>query len=235
MRTISFQSPLQTSTTPMANLAERAVSPDGRIWTYQKFSEAVSLGHVVVPVANVDVDTVSSSADESGAIIYITEASAGWTVGAYAEAFVLVDDGTGEGQHAKIRTNTTDTLILYKEYALTTALAVADSDIFIYRRGIGEKAAVTTKIQQAVGGLQVTNGAAINEYGWVLCGGAGVVIAGEVLTERGSFVTGDNTEGEVLKGTTAKGEFDEQTLGFVVGANTTADKGALVVYTIAAS
>lgn len=230
MRTIGFQDVLQDSTVSMANLGERAVTPDGRQWVYQKANEAISLGHVVVPVANVDVDTVSSSADEAGSIIYVTESSAGWTVGAYADAFILVDDGTGEGQHAKVRTNTADTLILYKEYALTTALAVSDSDIFIYRRGIAEKAAITDKTQQATGAAQVA--VASSSYFWALAAGPGVAIAGEVLTERQSVVTGDDTEGEILKGTTAKGEFDEQTLGICIGANTTADKGALIMFTL---
>lgn len=233
MRNITFQDVLQTVTAPFALLGERARTPDGREWVYQKANEALSLGHVVVPVANVDVDTVSSSADGDGSIIYVTEASAGWTVGAYADSFILVDDGTGEGQHAKVRTNTVDTLILYKEYALATALAVGDSDIFIYRKGIGEKAAITDKTQQAVGAAQVAFASA--DYGWVLAGGPGVAIAGEVLTERASVVTGDDTEGEILKGTTAKGEFDEQTVGICVGANTTADKGALIVFTCIAA
>lgn len=233
MRTISFQSVLSTVTAPLANLGERAVTPDGRVWVYQKANEACAKGNVIVPVANVDVDTVSSSADGDGSIIYVTEASAGWTNGAYAEAYLLVDDGTGEGQHAKIRTNTTDTLILYKEYALGTALAVGDSDIFIYRKGIGEMSAITDKTQQAVGATQVAFASA--DYGWVLAAGPGVIIAGEVLTERQSVVTGDDTEGQILKGTTAKGEFDEQTVGICVGANTTADKGALIVLTCIAA
>lgn len=230
MKNIMFQDALQESSIPLANIGERSQTPDGRIWVYQKFNEAIALGNVVVPVANVDVDTVSSSADENGRIIYVTEASAGWTAGAYADSFIIVDDGTGEGQHAKVRTNTVDTLILYTEYALTTALAVADSDIFIYRRGISEKSAITSKLQQAVGAAQVAFTA--NYYGWVLADGPGVAIAGEVLTARASVVTGDDTEGQILKGTTAKGEFDEQTVGICVGANTTADKGALILFTL---
>jgi hypothetical protein len=52
------------------------------------------------------------------------------------------------------------------------------------------------------------------------------------LTKGLSFVTGDDTEGQVVVGTTAKGAFDEQALGTVLEANTTADKGALVMVNI---
>jgi hypothetical protein len=142
-------------------------------------------------------------------------------------AWVLVDDGTGEGQVAKIKTNTADTLELYPQWALTTALSVTDSDIFISRYNTStEKSAITDKAQNAIGIAQVAFAA--NDYGWFLRQGVGIVIAGEVLTVDLSFVTGDDTEGQVLKGTAAKGPFDEQALGTVLAANSTVDKGALV-------
>lgn len=225
---INFQDVLQTSTTPIvANLGVHASTPDGSEWIYTKLNEAASQGFVAVPVAITEVETVSSSTNAAGQIVYITEASAGWTVGAFANAWVCVDDGTGEGQVAKIKTNTADTLELYPQWALTTALSVTDSDIGISRfNTLSEKSAITDKAQNALGICQVAFAA--NDYGWVLHQGPGIVIAGEVLTVDLSFVTGDDTEGEVLKGTTAKGAFDEQALGTVLWANSTADKGALV-------
>lgn len=226
MQRIGFQDVMQTSTTPLAVLGSRTGSPDGREWVYVKLNEAASLGHIVVPVADTGVDTVSSSADADGDIVYVTEASAGWTAGDYADAWLVVDDGTGEGQVAKIKTNTADTLVLYKEWALTTALAVADSDITISRAiSLSEKAAVTEKNQNARGAAQVAFSE--DDYGWVLAKGPGVVIAGEVIAEGKSFTTGDDTEGEVVVGVTAEGEWDEQTLGYSLSANTTADKGFL--------
>lgn len=224
---ITFQDVLKASTVPNAILGGRAETPDGSKWVYGKFNEAIAQGHVVVPVANTDVDTVSSSTNAAGQIVYVTEGSAGWTVGVYANAWLVVDDGTGEGQVAKIKTNTADTLELYPDYALGTALAVGDSDIIISRANtLLEKAAITDKMQNARGIAQIAFAA--NDYGWALVSGPGIALAGEVLTADGSFVTGDDTEGEVLKGTTAKGDFDEQSLGVVLAANTTADKGALV-------
>lgn len=230
MNQITFQDVFQTATIKSNKLGERAATPDGSQWVYVKASTALAKGSVAVPAAVTDVDTVSSSTDGQGLITNITEASAGWTVGAFANGFVYVNQGTGVGQVAKIRTNTADTLILYPEYALATALAVADSDILIWTQYLVVKSAVTSKIQNATGIAQVAFAAA--DYGWVLTRGIGVVLAGEVLIVGSNFVTGDDTTGQVLKGTTAKGPFDEQSLGEVIGANDAADQGAIVFVNI---
>lgn len=232
MQQISFQNVLKTSASPLAILGARASTPDGSLWVYTKLNEAAAKGNVVVPVAVTEVETVSSSTNGAGQIVYITEGSAGWTAGAYENAWVLVDDGTGEGQVAKVKTNTADTLELYPQWALTTALSVSDSDIFISRYNtLSEMSAITDKHQNAIGITQVAFTTAA-PYGWVLREGNGIVIAGEVLTVDLSFVAGDDTEGQVLKGTAAKGPFDEQALGTVLAANSTADKGALVMVDI---
>lgn len=226
MKQISFQNAYEPSDAASFTIGEQAQTPDGRKWIYVRAKGALAKGSVAVPIANVGVDTVSSSADANGNIIYITEASAGWTVGAYADSWVVVDDGTGVGQTAKIRTNTTDTLILYPEYALTTALAVADSDITIVSPFQVDKSAITDKVQNAVGIAQV---AFTDEYyGFILYEGTGTVLAGEALVVGKDFVSGDDTTGQVVKGTTAKGEFDEQPLGRCLVANAAADQNVLV-------
>lgn len=226
MNRVTFQAVGQTTTTPVAKLNERAITPDGREWVYVKANTALAKGSVAVPDEVTAVDLCSSSTDAQGRIVYITKASAGWTVGKFAEGWVVVDDGTGVGQAGKIKSNTTDTLELYPEFAFSTALSVSDSDITIRTTGEVDKAAITVKIQSAVGIAQCAFAA--SDYGWLLTNGEGVVLAGEALTVGGSFVTGDDTTGQVVKGTTAKGEFDEQTLGFCLVANASADQLALV-------
>jgi len=203
-----------------------AQTPDGATWTYIKAAEALSAYNVVVPDTEVQVETVSSSANNLGQIVYITESGASWTVGQYAGCYGIVDDGTGVGQVFKVQDNTVDTLILFPAYALTTALAVASSDITLTFPNVVDKSAITSKAQQASGITQVAF--ASGEYGWVMKTGTGGVKAGEVLTVSLSYVTGDDTEGQVLKGTTAKGEFDEQSLGYVRVANAGADQTTLV-------
>lgn len=226
MNQITFQAVRQAQSTNDFQIGSIGETPDGNRWQYVKAATAIDKGAVVVPEADTAVDTVSSSTDSQSRIVYITKASAGWTPGEFINGWVVVDAGTGVGQAGRIKDNTTDTLELYPEYAFSTALAVADSDITISRPYLVDEAAVTSKIQNSVGIAQVA--AAANDYLWVLVRGVGSVLAGEALTKGGSFVTGDDTVGQVVKGTTAKGEFDEQTLGRCLVANAAADQLALV-------
>lgn len=226
MRQITFQKTLQTDTVRLANLGDLAVTPDGRVWRYVKANEALSLGHVATRIANTDVDTVSSSTDGNSEITNITEASAGWTVGTYDDAYGCVDDGTGEGQVFKVKTNTADTLRLYRDYRLTTALAVADSDIVLVRPFLAEKAAVTTLNQILLGVAQVAFSA--SDYGWVLKEGPGVVIMGDAAVANEQVTPGDDTEGEAIAIANGETPDDISTVGRTLVANTTVDKGALI-------
>jgi hypothetical protein len=228
---ISFQDVLQTSVSPLAILGARYETPDGSVWIYGKVNEAVTKGFVVSPVANTDVDTVSSSTNAAGQIVYVTEAAAGWTAGAFTDAWIVVDDGTGEGQVAKVKTNTATTLELYPQWALGTALSVSDSDIFISTVNTKwEKVPVTVEETLCMGAAQVAF--ASQDYGFVLAKGPGIVIAGEVITALANFTPGDDTEGEVIIGVTAEGPFNAFSLGYSLAANTTADKGFLAMMAI---
>lgn len=222
MNQISFQDVLQT-TDKQGNFApgQRAMTPDGREWVYVKADSALAKGSVAVPNAVASKDTVSSSTDAQGRIVYVTEASAGWTAGAYADGWVVVDEGTGVGQLARILDNTSDTLILDPAYALSTALAVADSDITITTPHLVDKAAVTSMVQQAVGIAQVAFAA--SDYGWLLTRGDGSVLAGETLVVGRGFATGDDTIGQVVVAATGEGAYDLQNLGFCRVANSAAD------------
>lgn len=232
MMKISFQDVRQTTTAQGQTApGQVAQTPDGASWIYIKASAAISAGNAVIPQAEVQVETVSSSTNNLGQIVYITDSGASWTVGAYAGAFGIVDDGTGVGQVFKVQDNTVDTLILYPSYALTTALSATDSDITLTFPNVVRKSLITDKAQQTTGIAQIAFAA--SEYGWVLKQGTGRVIAGEVLTADLSFVTGDDTAGQVVKGTTAKGAFDEQYLGYCRVANAAADQGTLVYVNVA--
>lgn len=225
-RELSFQAVLQTNTVPHAKLGEVAVTPDGRSWRYVKANEALSLGHATTRIANTDVDTVSHGTDSASNRIYITEASAGWTVGQFENAWGCVDDGTGEGQVFKVETNSADTLKLYLDYKLTSALDVADSDIVLVRPFLAEKTAITTLNQIPVGIAQVAFAA--NDYGWVLERGPGLCIAGAALVANEQATPGDDTEGELTGIGNGETPDDVSTFGRTLVANTTADKGALI-------
>lgn len=228
MREITFQKVLQTSDVPLAGaeLGDRAQTPDGRQWVYVKANEAASLGHALTRIADSDQDTVSSSNGPDGQRTRITQASAGWTVGQFDYSYGLVDDGTGAGQFFKVKTNTADTLALFEDYVLTTALAVADSDVVLVRPFLAEKTAVTVLNQIPTGVAQVAFAA--NDYGWALTRGVGVVIAGAALVVNEFCTPGDDTEGEVI--TVGSGETVDDPSGFgrCLVANASADKGAMV-------
>lgn len=231
MNQISFQAVRQT-TTAQGSIApgQRAVTPDGREWVYVKADSALSKGSVAVPNAVASVDLVSSSQDSQGRNVYIKYATGGWTAGAYAGGYVVVDDGTGKGQMARIIDNTADTLILDPADALSTALSVADSDITINTPFLVDKAAVTSMVQQAVGIAQVAFSA--SDYGWLLTRGDGVVLAGETLAVGRGFATGDDTTGQVVVAATGEGAYDLQNLGFCRVANSAVDMLAHVFVNI---
>lgn len=232
MNRISFQNVYQAITQRGEfKLGERASTPDGRQWTFvQNTTSTLANGNIVVPAAVASADLFSSSTDSQGRIVYLTRAASTMTVGAYEDGIGVVDDGTGVGQTFKIRTNNATTFTLYPETALSTALAVADSDLTWMTMSKVVVAAITDKVQMTQGAVQLA--CVTGDYVWILTEGDGRAVAGEVLVVGKSFVSGDDTVGQVLKGTTAKGGFDEQILGYCIVANAGADQGVLVRYEV---
>lgn len=228
MNQITFQNAREVTTAPAFAVGQQAQTPDGNKWVYVSASTGgLAKGSVGIPATATAVDLVSSSTDALGRIVFITKASAGWTAGEFINDYVTVDDGTGVGQFARIMDNTSDTLQLYPEYALTTALSVADSDITITKPFHVVKAAITSKKQNATGIAQVAFAA--GDFGFLLYDGIGVVLAGASLTPIGSnFTTGDDTTGQVILGVTAEGPFNAQNLGTVLVVNAAADQLATV-------
>jgi hypothetical protein len=231
MNQISFQNVYQTITARGEfKLGQRASTPDGRQWVFVKAAGAIAKNLIAIPNTVTTITTISSSTDNQSRIVYITDTDSAWTVGQFEDAIGLINTGTGTGQGFKIRTNTATVLTLYPETALATALAVGSSGAGIQTMNQVLIAAVTSKIQMVVGATQTAFASA--DFGWLITEGDGTVVAGEVLTIGGDFVSGAATAGEVLKGTTAKGAFDEQPLGFCIIANSGADLGALVRFEI---
>lgn len=230
MNQISFQNVYQTiQTAGEFKLGPRAVTPDGREWVFVNTAGAIGKNLVAIPNTVTTQANVSSATDNQGRIVYITGAAT-WTTGAFQDGIGLINSGTGTGQGFKIRTNSGVTLTLYPETALTTALASGSSQVAIMTMSKVLIAAVTSKTQLVVGATQTAF--ALGDYGWLLTEGDGTVVAGEVLVVGGDFVSGAATAGEVLKGTTAKGGFDEQNLGMCLVANSGGDLGALVRFEI---
>lgn len=231
MNTISFQNVYQTiQERGEFKLGQRAMTPDGREWVFVNTAGAIGKNLIAIPNTVQTLTTVASSTDNQGRIVYLTDTDSALTTGAFQDGIGLVNTGTGSGQGFKIKTNTATVITLYPETALTTALSVSDSGIVLKTMSRVLIAAITSKVQQTVGATQTAF--ASGDYGWLLTEGDGTVVAGEVLVIGESFVSGAATAGEVLKGTTGKGPFDEQSLGFCTVANSGADLGALVRFEI---
>jgi hypothetical protein len=228
MKLLTFQRVFSQSSAPDEGMVgDHAATPDGRIWIYSKASEAITKHMIASRPANTTVTSVSSSTNSRSQSVYITKASAGWTVGAYQNAWVAVNTGTGTGQVAKIKDNTADTLELYEDYALSTALTTAGSSgIAIVLDNQVEKVPITVKITPVVGVAQIsfTSG----YYGYFLKRGVGGVLAGEAITISENITPGDDTEGEGILGITAKGPFDAANVGRCLVANSAADLAALI-------
>ena len=225
MQTITFQSIFDTPTVAQSTLNQLSQTPDGRIFEYLKTTEAVTQYMTVSNPANSSQSTVSSSTNANSEIVFITQSGASFTVNDFADEWLIVDTGTGEGQTAKIKGNTVDTIELYADYAFATALDVASSGIVIRQTTVVEKVAITVLITPVKGVAQVTF--ASGDFGWFLKRGIGGCLAGEVITINVSATPGDDTEGTLEIGDTAKGDFDENTVARCLVANTSADKAFL--------
>lgn len=226
MKQITFQSVFDTPSVKQATLNSVAQTPDGRVWKYLYATEAITKHMVVSRPANTTVTTVSSSQNGKSQNVYITEASAGWTVGAYQDHWVAVNTGTGTGQLAKIKDNTTDTLELYEDYALATALSVADSGIAIVHEPDAEKVPITNTDTPLQGVAQATF--ASGDYGYFLIRGIGGVLGGAAMTISKTITPGDDTEGTAIVSTNGADVYDVSLVGRVLVANSAADLAAIV-------
>jgi len=218
---IGFQSIFDTPTVKQFSMNGQYQTPDGRVWEYLYASEAITKGMIVTRPANTAVTTVSSSSNGASQVVYITEGSAGWTVGAYQEHVAYIYTGTGEGQWGKIKDNSADTLELFPDYALSTSLDVADSGVTIVHEPDAEKAPVTVDITPTKGVAQVTF--ASGDYGFFLKRGVGFVTCGIAITVNTGIKTGDDTEGYGTIAATGEGLFDANWVGRCLVANASAD------------
>lgn len=230
MNTISFQSVYNTITARGEfKLGQRAMTPDGREWQFIKAKAAIANSLIAIPnVATTITDVLSSSTDNQGRIVYITDNSA-FTTGEFEDAIGVVNGGTGVGQTFKVRTNSPTVVTLYPETALTTALDTT-SDVTIRTSSDCLPAAITSKLQMAQGAPQVSF--ATGDYGWIITNGAGRAIPGNTLIVGAGFTTGDDTVGQVVVSVISESPLTAQNLGFAIVANAAADQGALVRYIV---
>lgn len=197
---------------------------DGRVFKYVRMNVGTAaLGSVLERAAEVGEDTVSSSSDllsiETGGV------DTTWVAGDFVGDWVYVDAGTGEGQCRRIISNTTTTLRL--DRPLTTALAVADSDITIIRpyRMILATAAVTTP----VAGISVGTITAVNAtpdpdvyyHGWMQTAGfCEHILLDDTASVEGQYLVVDDATAGKARGIGATVDVEDQRFfGIAAAAN----------------
>lgn len=213
MQSISFRKVLETLTTQEFQRGARVETPDGNIWRYVEANEALTpRGVLCTRVADTAVTDITSTANnDRGETVFITDSGAGWTVGQFAEAWGVVSGNTGEGQMFRVKDNTADTLELYSDWALATALDTT-SDLTLVRPYLVREAVITTLNQIITGVAQRTF--ASGDFGFLLVHGYGVVLNGATDTVANEQLTpGDDTSGSAA--TIGNGETPDDI--FVVG------------------
>ena len=195
MQAITFRKVLETLTTQELPLGANAETPDGRIWRYVQANAAVTpIGSICTRVADTAVTDITSTANNDRAqTVFITESGWAQTVGDFNEAFGAVTGNTGNGQFFKVKTNTADTLELYSDYALATALDTT-SDLTLARPYLVRETLVTTLNQIIAGVAQVAFAA--SDFGYLLKEGVGVILNGATDTVANEQITpGDDVAG----------------------------------------
>ena len=121
--------------------------------------------------------------------------------GYYAGMHLFVDDGTGEGQYARIAGNTAAVsgaaFKIYLQTALATALTVAHADdITIVPEHVVTEAAVTVSTQRVVGIAPMAVTASY--FFWRQVSGVCPVLIGEAGTVLYGLTAGDDTAGQAM-------------------------------------
>lgn len=222
MNQISFQKVLQTSTTQNVQLGAVAYTPDGRVWRYVKANEAVTpIGSICTRVADTAVTNITSTATNSRSeTVYITESGWAQTAGDFQNAYGVVSAGTGVGQFFVVKDNSADTLELYSDYAIATALDTT-SDLTLARPYLVRECVVTTLNQIPSGVAQVTFAA--NDYGYLLIQGMGSIRMGDAGVANEQITPGDDTAGTALAIANGETPDDVSTFGRLIVAAESAD------------
>jgi len=104
---LSYGAEKETTTTQRHPLGTLGVLPDGRKFRYAFSGEAIGAGQVVMQkmgVANHDMDLVVPAAIAVGAMtMTVTLGATAATVDQYADGYIYVNDGAGEGHIYRIK------------------------------------------------------------------------------------------------------------------------------------
>ena len=95
-----------TGTTQLHPYGTRMVLPDGRVFYYGQTDGAITAGKIcqsAVGIANHDMDLATNTASAGDKSVTVTVGGTAVTADQYANGYLYINDGTGEGHNYKIR------------------------------------------------------------------------------------------------------------------------------------
>ena len=191
---------------------------NGNVYKYAMATANLTAYSTLMTATVLGIDTVQDATTNGtykgkyyGYLAQIQEAGANWSPGAFRNWKGLIDAGTGAGQVFEVEDNSAETL--YLKRSLTTALAVADSDITIFNPH--RVALATASVSTPIVGIA---NRAINyltaPYFWMQTGGIAAVLNGATDPTAGIYsTTGDDTAGTVTPAAATTGLEDANIVG----------------------
>ena len=123
-----------TGTTQLHPYGTRMVLPDGRVYYYGQTDGAQTAGAIcqsAVGIANHDMDLATNTASAGDKSVTVTVGGTAVTANQYADGYLYVNDGTGEGhiykirQHDAISSSGSGAINLYDGDAIATGFVAA--------------------------------------------------------------------------------------------------------------
>ena len=229
-----------TGTVQNHHVGTRGALPDGRVFYYARNATAAALtrGQIIVTATvtpNHHDQTVNAAADFSAGAtdVVFNPGATAIVLDEYAEGYVFVSDGTGEGLTYKIRNhagNAGSTQSVASLYDPVLVGAAAASTLSLVRNPYSQAQQSNTTVSEIPVGVPATTLAACDTvatdtaaaieptFGWLQTWGPAAVLCDEAVTAEGVAITiGSSVAGaaEQLDDTTASSQL------FTVGYNLT--------------
>lgn len=201
-------------------LGTRGYTKDGRVFRYAKSgATAITIGKLcqgIVIDANLDMDIIMADSTDWAApttgstAVYLSTAQSITTANTYADGYLFVTDGAGEGQMVQIKTNEATTaaagpqtaprLDLFEDGTFQTALTTASEVGLarnIYDAVVMVPDAAPTAVPIGVAPVTTTG----NYYFWIQTWGPCPCVTGNTLVVSEAIIAGSATaEGAVVGG-----------------------------------
>ena len=191
-----------TGTTKLHPYGTRMVLPDGRVYYYGQTDGAQTAGAIcqsAVGVANHDMDLATNTASAGDKSVTVTLGGTAATEDQYADGYLYINDGTGQGhnykirQHDAINSSASGTINLYDGDAIAVGFEAATiaglaknpyKDFIVYP---------TTATGHAVG-VAATD-FDDDDYGWLQTWGPAAVLCDVAFVIGNHVRVSDNTAG----------------------------------------